>query len=483
MENIIKILLCIASVCIFAASTSFQIKQSEGEKVIVRPVEIDSVLINPGIGFMTFQRFNGDALNEGEGWTEGMPIEYQKFDGDLTNEHHPQTSIAYWRVYWRYLEPEKGQYRWDLLDQALSEAHKRKQTLLLRFPPYGRKRDEKTDVPDWYREKVGDENNWQARSPRDKWLVDPENPLYAEYYGGFIRVLAARYDGHPDIEGVDLGIVGSWGEGDGSELLKKETMEKLVKAYTDSFKNTPLLALLMDEKTNKFISSQQQVGWRVDCLGDLGFWGIEFSHMYDMYPQTIIEYGAQDDWKKSPVSLEICGTLRRWKNKEHYTAKDVKYIFDQALKWHISSFNAKSSPVPEEWEPLVNEWLKKMGYRYVLRKFTYPKTIGTNGKLTFQTWWENKGVAPVYKDFLFAIRLKNENEIRILITDADINSWLPGDIVYNDDVFIPSGTPAGTYDIQIGIVDRTTHQPKIKLAIEGISGDGWYQLGEIKVLQ
>ena len=481
MKSITKILSYVAGAILLASSTSFLIMQSEGEKVIIRPKEIDSVLVNPGMGFMTFQRFNGDALNEGAGWTEGMPIEYQKFDGDLTNEHHPQTSIAYWRVYWRYLEPEKGHYRWDLLDQALNEAHKRKQTLLLRVPPYGRKRDDKTDVPDWYRKMIGDENNWQARSPRDKWLVDPENPLYAEYYGAFIRALAARYDGHPDLEGMDLGIVGSWGEGDGSELRKRETMEKLVKAYTDSFRETPLVALLMDEKSNKFISSQQQVGWRVDCLGDLGFKSNRWCHMYDLYPETIIEYGVQDDWKKSPVSLEICGTFRRWRDKEGYDVKQVKYIFDQALKWHISSFNAKSSPVPEEWEPLVNEWLKKMGYRYVLRRFSYPETIDSNGKLTFQTWWENKGVAPVYKDFLLAFRLKNKKGTRIILTDADIRTWLPGDIVYNSAVYIPSGTQAGTYDIQIGIVDRTSHQPKIKLAIEGITSDGRYQLGKIVV--
>lgn len=481
MKNITKVLFYIAGAGILALSTSFLTLQSEGEQVTIRPKEIDSVLINPGIGFMTFQRFNGDSLNEGAGWTEGFPIEYQKFDGDLTNEHHPQTSVAYWRVYWRYLEPEKGRYRWDLLDKALRTAHQRGQTLMLRIAPYGSKREKKTDVPDWYRKMVGDENDWEHRSPRKKWLVDPENPLYAEHYGAFVRAVGNRYDGHPDLEGIDLGIVGSWGEGAGSELLKKETMEKLVRAYTDSYKKTPLLALLMDEKTNKYISSQQQVGWRIDCLGDLGFGSDRWCHMYDMYPQAIIEYGAQDDWKKSPVSLEICGTFRRWRDKEGYNVKQVEYIFDQALKWHISSFNAKSSPVPEEWEPLVNEWLKKMGYRYVLRKFTYPETIGSNGKLIFQTWWENKGVAPVYKDFLLAIRLKNKNETRIMITDADIRTWLPGDIVYNDAVYIPSGTMAGTYDLQIGIVDRTTHQPKVKLAIEGITEDGWYNLGTIKV--
>ena len=53
-----------------------------GQKtVVVRPVVIDDVLTNPGIGFMTFQRFNADDLNKGTGWTEGMPIDYQDFDG------------------------------------------------------------------------------------------------------------------------------------------------------------------------------------------------------------------------------------------------------------------------------------------------------------------------------------------------------------------------------------------------------------------
>ena len=95
--------------------------------VIVRPKEIDDVLTNPGIGFMTFQRFNGDALNAGLKWTEGFPIAYQDFKGSLENRNHPDTSIAYFRVYWRYLEPEQGKFSWDLFDNALKTAHNRGQ--------------------------------------------------------------------------------------------------------------------------------------------------------------------------------------------------------------------------------------------------------------------------------------------------------------------------------------------------------------------
>src|SRR5512136_1328826 len=119
------------------------------DMVTIRPKEIGDVLVNPGIGFMTFQRFNGDRLNEGLKWTEGFPIEYQEFAGSLTNQDHPLTSIAYFRVYWKFVEPEQGQYRWDLLDKALTTARSRGQTLMLRIAPYGTGKD--NDAPAWYR--------------------------------------------------------------------------------------------------------------------------------------------------------------------------------------------------------------------------------------------------------------------------------------------------------------------------------------------
>ena len=43
--------------------------------------------------------------------------------------------------------------------------------------------------------------------------------------------------------------------------------------------------------------SQADVGYRADCLGDLGFWATEqngWTHMYDYYPQGIINFGVKD---------------------------------------------------------------------------------------------------------------------------------------------------------------------------------------------
>ncbi len=469
------------------------------EVVIVRPAEIDDVLNNPGIGFMTFQRFNGDDLNSGSGWTEGFPIEYQEFDGDLTNQDHPDTSLAYFRVNWRFVELELGRYNWAMIDKALRTAAERGQTLFLRISPY-EGGDEK-DVPVWYRELIGQERE----QPLEKWRVDPENSLYLKHFGGLIRALGGRYDGHPDLEGVDVAIVGFWGEGEGSHLLTEQTRKALINAYLESFRKTtlifqplngdapdpgmlvsglPIAASWPDGTDNGSGPHMRHLGWRIDCLGDMGFWRdtrANWSHMSDVYPQDIIKSGMAEAWRKAPITHEICGTFLRWREREAYTEEIVKYIFDQALKWHISSFSAKSSPVPVEWQPLVDEWLKKMGYRFVLRKFTYPSEVKPQGRLDFTSWWENKGVAPCYRNYALALRLRGNGQRRVLPTDADIRTWMPGDSLYDDAVFVPLDMPLGQYELELAVVDRASFEPVIKLAIDGLNPDGWYRMGKIAV--
>jgi hypothetical protein len=463
--------MCITCLLLTVLAAVYGVPAAAQEIVVVRPVEADEVLVNPGIGFMTFQRFNGDQLNLQKKWTEGYPIVYQPFDGDLTNKDHPMTSLAYFRIYWKFVEPQKGQFNWELIDKALETSKERGQTLLLRIAPYGTGAD--NDVPDWYRTMVGPEEGMTVK----KWRTDPEDPRYAEAFGAMVRALGARYDGDPRLESVDLSIVGAWGEGAGSAELTDTTRKALVDAYLDAFKQTHLLMLLTDEKTNKYGLSQHDVGWRVDCLGDLGGFNKKWCHMYDYYPQAIINFGMRDAWKSAPVSLEVCWVMQHWKDM----GWDIDYIIDQSLKWHISSFNAKSSAVPTEWQPQVKRWLKRMGYRFVLRKFTYPATLEPGGKLAFTSWWENKGVAPCYHPFRLALRLKNEQHGVVVPLQADIRHWLPGDIVCDGAVDVPAETAQGQYDLDIGILDRRSDRPKVKLAIKERLPDGWYRMGTVRV--
>lgn len=55
-------------------------------------------------------------------------------------------------------------------------------------------------------------------------------------------------------------------------------------AYLKSFKETPLVGLIHGKESIKYAQSKANIGWRQDCLGDLGFWAEEqdgWTHMYD----------------------------------------------------------------------------------------------------------------------------------------------------------------------------------------------------------
>ena len=76
-----------------------------------------------------------------------------------------------------------------------------------------------------------------------------DDPKVLAAHLDFIKRLGARYDGHPDIDHVDLGSVGWWGEWHMSQssnapMPTLETQKKIVDAYLAAFQKTPLVMLI-----------------------------------------------------------------------------------------------------------------------------------------------------------------------------------------------------------------------------------------------
>ncbi len=86
-------------------------------------------------------------------------------------------------------------------------------------------------MPDWYRPDGGRE---KGKLAIQKWRTDPEDPRYAKAFGDLIRAFGKRYDGHPDLESVDLSIV-ERGRGRRVGGTHSPTREALVDAYLESF--------------------------------------------------------------------------------------------------------------------------------------------------------------------------------------------------------------------------------------------------------
>jgi len=101
-------------------------------------------------------------------------------------------------------------------------------------------------------------------------------------------------------------------------------------------------------------------------------------------------------------------------------------------------------------------------------------------------WWLNAGVAPIYREYWLAARLKpvSGGESAVIRVPVDVRTWLPGDAVFDGTLYVPEDLKPGDYSLEVGMLDPLTWPggpPAIRFAIEGRQPDGWYDLGLIVV--
>ncbi|MGO4348804.1 DUF4832 domain-containing protein [Paenibacillus sp. MCAF9] len=435
----------------------------------VYPVIVDSLLSNPGIGFISAPGLMDDIGDVFD--NRGEKKEKYKFTQDSRTYNHPDSKVYFCSARWRDIEIAKGVFRWEVLEEKLEYAKSMGCTAVVRCSPYAL--SEEDDIPEWFRAESPEEPDFPF------WRVDPETTRYVEYWSDFIKAFAKKYDGHPVISSIDLTIVGAWGEGGGTEFLEPEAIQCITDAYLDGFKITPLQALLHDPLSMKIITDRKaKVGFRVDCLGDMGgFHGKRWSHMTDFYPQNIQNFKMENAWEKAPILFEACWHMNDW----YIQGWDIDYIIQETLKWHISSFNNKGTIVPEPWKDHVKQWLNKMGYRFELRKFTYDAEVEAGGNLVVAALWANVGVAPIYNRYPLVLKLTSNKQTYTLYSREDIREWLPDeDIVWEESFSIPSDVPAGEYRLEIGIETGVQEIGNVKLAIEG-NKEGYYEMGKLLI--
>ncbi len=444
----------------------------------VRPHETDALLLNPHKGTTTFQRFNGDPLFPGTTWNDREgPETFTPCDGNLKNPRYPDTTISYCRWLWSRTEPEKGKFNWQFTDGALEAARVRGQTLQARIQPYIGEA-----TPGWYWDAGGTPCREElARSGRK--VPDHNTEAYLEHWGDLIRAFGERYDGHPDLESFDVAYGGSCGETGGNAT--DETAARLVDVYLESFQKTQLLSMLGTPGCTYAAEQREGIGWRADCYGDLRRAGegvvppgLNWKHMYDLYPMEVEVCGVKEAWKKAPVTLETCWTVGHWFEQ----GWDIDWIIDQGYKYHLSVFMPKSSYIPEEWSDRIQEFNKRMGYRFVLRQMILPLEAKHGGPMEYSMWIDNVGCAPIYRPYRFAFRFRQGGREEVVRSEQDIRTWMPGHTWFQETVTFPKELVPGVTEVDVAIVRPDTNEPVVKFASEEVLDDGWHPMARMDVL-
>ena len=429
------------------------------DTVDVTPTETDELLASPGMGWQTFHRFADDDPNLGD-----LP-----------------SGSAYFRLYWRDIEPTDGEIDFAQFDELLERARNAGQKLAFRVMCVGTDRDA-MHVPDWLRALgcPGWEFMYGDRGPV-RWTPDMDSELFQDRHFRLIRELGRRYDGHPDLDLVDMGTVGLWGEwhmsGTGLDVPSAETRRTIIDTYIAAFPTTPKVMLIGDAD-GMVQATSASCGWRADCLGDMGGFSDDWNHMEGMYPIRIRETNAEEAWRRGPVAFETCWDMRKWAAEDW----DIRHIFDYALDYHASYLNNKSAPIPDGGLPEVERLLRRLGYRLVLRSLTHPTTMRVGETHTVQMTWANVGVAPPYHDYRVAVRLRAEGgEATAHVTDATVRGWLPGEHGVTTTIAVTDEIAAGEYSLDVGVVAPTTRAADVPIAIAGRLADGWYSVGRVTV--
>lgn len=411
----------------------------------VLPEESNISLNNPGRGFTT----TGNTFNE-----------------SMSGRLHPFSGLHQSRWYWDSLEPEEGKIDFAMIDNVLDKAARNGQQLNFRVMC----QNFYMTIPSWAI-KQG------IKAPYY------DNPVFLEKQENLIKALAERYDGHPDLAFVDIGTVGKWGEwhtsdDTGVKMPSDESVIKVIDIYLKYFKKTPVVMLIGGSNGPGLrYAVENGAGWRADCWGDQSK---EWNHMGRNYPRAFETSNIDNAWKRGPIALETCWTMKKWYDE----GWDIDFILGKALEWHTTGVNNASEAVPEEWWPKIQEFEKKLGYRFVLRELTYPSSVKNSESLEYTMKWENIGVAPIYKQYPLAFNFRSVSDTTkrwVVRTDENITNWMPGITDIKSAVKIPDNVPSGKYEISIGIVSPVTNDPSIRLAIAGRSFNGWYKMGQIRI--
>jgi hypothetical protein len=451
------------------------------QMVVVTPEETDEILANPGMGWETFHRTSRQ---------------------DRTLPSWIPSTIHYARWGWGEVEREPGKLNTDFLDRVLRETHASGQKLAFRVMCCSTSKGQPYH-PQWLT-KIGGKERTAEYDGVSFPIPDLDDPVTLKAHLDLIQRLGEKCDGHPDIDHVDLGSVGWWGEwhlsGSASNRMPTlETRKKIVDAYFAAFKRTPLVMLIGGGDLLKY-ACDRGAGWRADCLGDMGGFSKTWCHMRKGYPGWIKQSAIQDAWKTAPVAWETCWDMRKWVSE----GWPLRFIFNYALACHASVINNKSAPLPpgDNVRPELTRFLRRLGYRLVLKELKLPAQAQAGGKLDLAMKWQNTGSAPCYRPYRIAFRLANETGPgKTFVTSTTVNRWLPGSIeLFTEEFFkepkdlppgnvidaaesvtIPSDTPAGQYTLSVAVVENDSAVPVVRLGIKGRGEDGWYPIAKLQV--
>jgi hypothetical protein len=450
--------------------------------VTVQPKDTGRALVNPSMGW-TLHFYSNTPRNYGS-----------KLEPSDTVDDFPGLSTVYLRVPWALIEPEEGRFNWALFDTPAQRWIAKGKRVALRvtcsenWMPYA--------TPEWVKKAGAKGTFYQYRkgpTPQGKsWDPDFGDPIFLQKLDQFLSVMAARYDGNPNVAFIDIGSYGLWGEGHTlmssqvPEAKAREIIKQHIDLYTKHFQRTLLCV-------NDDVAGPNKPGWHfpeTDYAISKGVTLRDDSILVLPPPRSWFHAEmAQAFWPRWPVILE----------HEHYGQSKAKGAWGDGslLLKAIEDYHASYMSI--HWWPreelnenrlLIDQINLRMGYRLQLREISWPREVVIGQSFKMRSIWANAGVAPCYPGGIVTLTLKDDKGgIVSVLADQQFNvrDLTPGPpgaapTWTNESEFVIGRfapvTKPGQYTVFVSVGQRDG-TPQIALPMDDDDGQHRYRLEAI----
>ena len=313
---------------------------------------------------------------------------------------------------------------------------------------------------------------------------------------------------------VQMGLIGTWGEnyytdyfGDASrngqgKLLDNNWQDRneVIRALLDAVPVDRMIQVRSPQTKQRFVYGINATVNAAAMMESEAFNGTDkarIGYHNDCFLSGVDDYGTYDDYGNSSTPRQNANVVLR-----AYTKLDSKYVAvggetcddtyspqndcepagmaeTEMAAYHYSYLNcAYNNAVNNDWQTngCMLNIRKKLGYRFVLKEFVYPKEITAGSSMAFTLTVNNIGYASPFNERPVKLILKNKisgQEVQYTLS-TDIRKWFSGTIKIETAIATGASLTAGVYDMYLYMPDKySSIAAKPEYAIRLANTDLW----------
>lgn len=386
-------------------------------------------------------------------------------------EIHKPYSMVFLYVPWSELEPRSGDFRFGEWEKSWNvDAAKGKHLIFRVYIDYP---SLPSGLPEWLRKAGVKETPYNDHG--GGLSPDYNDPKMVAAMERLIDALGKRYNKHPRIAFIQMGLLGFWGEWHTwpreEMYAAPETERRIIDAYRRAFPDKSLMV----RYARDYAGQQPWIGFHDDMFPEDTDNGKDWSFLSGLRSS-----GRTGNWKKAVVGGEMVpNKAKRWLGQGYETTRTM--LERAHFTWVGPYCPALERTKDDEFRHRSQALVRRMGYEFQLTELRHAGAAKARNSIGISLKGRNNGVAPFYYPWSieWALLDSTGKVVATQKTPWDVRAWQPGPFAETANVSF-DGRP-GEYRLALGIRDPWRNRPAIRFANQLPVVDGWTVISKLKI--